>query len=69
MKKLVYFLIVGLAFTAPQVAHSDPMKELPPVSLERDGRTLRQLIKGPWAFQHIFQYFKPTSQVFDPLKS
>ena len=37
MKKLVYFLIVGLAFTAPQVAHSDPMKELPPVLLERLG--------------------------------
>ena len=25
MKKLVYFLMVGLAFTAPQVAHGDPI--------------------------------------------
>ena len=31
MKKLVYFLMVGLAFTATQVAHGDPMKELPSV--------------------------------------
>ena len=49
MKKLVYFLIVGLAFTAPQVAHSDPMKELPPGLQERDGSThqiLNNLISG-----------------------
>ena len=49
MKKLVYFLIVGLAFTAHQVAHSDPMKELPPGLQERDGSThqiLNNLISG-----------------------
>jgi hypothetical protein len=34
-----------------------------------NGRTLRRLIKGLRAFQLIFQYFMPTSQVFDPLKS
>jgi hypothetical protein len=27
MKKLVYFLMVGLAFTVTQVAQGDPMKE------------------------------------------
>jgi len=39
------------------------------VGVTSNGRTLRRLIKGLRAFQLIFQYFMPTSQVFDPLKS